>query len=459
MIEETKLKITTELLKCIFYYDYETYELKFKDEPTSSENYKVIRNGFTLKRLLIFNINGLDYKVTKACKDSYGKHIIRFKHNDNDYLHYDASQLKVVIALTTNRELDYNNKVYFLDNDKTNTKYDNILVFDLSKDFVSSVAKHYGYLLVSYIPNNVERGNSKIGLLNITTGEEIFCRWRDFKYKVLPNRKISKFSTDNLKEHLQFYKDYKITGIKRGCHRISVTLKHKCGYVFNTRYNKLATHKVECKKCNSTGKSNPSWDGGYCSHGVASYDKYSPFFKLFYDVGKEQRGDLTVLTVPCYKCNKMFAPDYYRVLKRLRFLSGLSKEHVEFFCSDECRKACEAHGKTEAQLIKLARIKAGLETAEDTYRVHQREWSTEVKRLAGHVCVRCFKNETTLKEELSWLEAHHIVPVAINPLISLDLDNGECLCKQCHDAHHQTPGNTYEDIKKMAAKIKKGCKK
>lgn len=56
------------------------------------------------------------------------------------------------------------------------------------------------------------------------------------------------------------------------------------------------------------------------------------------------------------------------------------------------------------------------------------EWVKLVKEKDNYTCQIC--------ESSNKLEAHHIIPVAINPLLAEDLDNGICLCKDCHMKVH-----------------------
>jgi hypothetical protein len=57
-------------------------------------------------------------------------------------------------------------------------------------------------------------------------------------------------------------------------------------------------------------------------------------------------------------------------------------------------------------------------------------WSRAVKARDGHRCQRagCGATEN--------LHAHHIIPVAMNPDLVDDLDNGVTLCADCHAEAH-----------------------
>lgn len=52
------------------------------------------------------------------------------------------------------------------------------------------------------------------------------------------------------------------------------------------------------------------------------------------------------------------------------------------------------------------------------------QWAKTIKSLCGKQCMMCGS-----KEEL---EAHHIVPISVNPELKFDLMNGIALCADCH---------------------------
>ena len=59
-------------------------------------------------------------------------------------------------------------------------------------------------------------------------------------------------------------------------------------------------------------------------------------------------------------------------------------------------------------------------------------WATQVRKRDGGKCVVC---GSTVK-----LEAHHIVPVSVDPTFSLTPGNGVCLCYTCHRKAHDPKG-------------------
>lgn len=55
-------------------------------------------------------------------------------------------------------------------------------------------------------------------------------------------------------------------------------------------------------------------------------------------------------------------------------------------------------------------------------------WSKTIKKLDNNMCKLCDSREN--------LNAHHIMPKALFPELSLDLDNGVTLCNKCHSDVH-----------------------
>lgn len=56
------------------------------------------------------------------------------------------------------------------------------------------------------------------------------------------------------------------------------------------------------------------------------------------------------------------------------------------------------------------------------------KWARCVKGLAGNRCVICGSGQR--------VEAHHVMPKAQYPEYALDVENGLCLCHNCHYMYH-----------------------
>lgn len=59
------------------------------------------------------------------------------------------------------------------------------------------------------------------------------------------------------------------------------------------------------------------------------------------------------------------------------------------------------------------------------------EWAIIVKTLAGYRCERCGKYVKGKDAN-----AHHLIPRWFMPQLSLDVNNGICLCSDCHKSIH-----------------------
>lgn len=57
-----------------------------------------------------------------------------------------------------------------------------------------------------------------------------------------------------------------------------------------------------------------------------------------------------------------------------------------------------------------------------------RKWAATVIERDGSQCVECGHTGS----DDNPLQADHILPVSTHPELSLDLNNGQCLCKKCN---------------------------
>lgn len=69
-------------------------------------------------------------------------------------------------------------------------------------------------------------------------------------------------------------------------------------------------------------------------------------------------------------------------------------------------------------------------------------WSTRVRKKANHTCKKCGSTKQT--------EAHHIYPKSIYPKLAFQINNGICLCKQCHRIAENSIHSSYP-LKKLGA--------
>lgn len=121
--------------------------------------------------------------------------------------------------------------------------------------------------------------------------------------------------------------------------------------------------------------------------------------------------------VRCKNCNEWFQPTRIQISNRINSINGKLRGENNFYCNDTCKKSCNIFNQEKY-------------TKENKpyYNSNNKEWVKLVKEQDNYTCQICGCKTT--------LQAHHIIPVAINPLLAEDLDNSICLCKQCHIKVH-----------------------
>lgn len=160
----------------------------------------------------------------------------------------------------------------------------------------------------------------------------------------------------------------------------------------------------------------------------AKFDTFAHKLTILEDA---KRGDSGELLVKCSKCQKYFSPKNSLVQNRVQALNGERSGESRLYCSDECKSSCEVFN------IKF-----------DPYAKHvsvERDpaWSKDVKERAKYLCERCGSKEK--------LEAHHEIAVKVDSTKANDLDNGICLCHECHMKAHSESGCTLSDLRKHNA--------
>jgi hypothetical protein len=105
------------------------------------------------------------------------------------------------------------------------------------------------------------------------------------------------------------------------------------------------------------------------------------------------------------------------------------------YCSENCKNICPLYNlKYDPNNIKIDNKS-------------NPAWVRMVLKIANYQCEICGSKEN--------LYAHHIIPVAVNPLLAEDIDNGVCLCKNCHyQIVHKLPGCSLSELKKNICKVK-----
>lgn len=186
------------------------------------------------------------------------------------------------------------------------------------------------------------------------------------------------------------------------------------------------------------GNINGNWKGGITEKNLSSYDTYTPQLQWCEEVRRSPK-DKNILEIRCTYCRKWFIPNRNEVDNRCQYLKGNYNSENRFYCSEKCKHTCPLYRKTPEQLIRNDSIRSGNLKWLELSREVQGELRQLVLERDGHQCVKC-----GIKENL---HCHHILPVAVEPLLSADIDNCETLCKNCHKAAHKKDGCGYNDYK------------
>jgi hypothetical protein len=187
-----------------------------------------------------------------------------------------------------------------------------------------------------------------------------------------------------------------------------------------------------------TGENAGHWKGGYYTNNMLSYDTYAPQLEWCEEV-RRNTNDTNILEVRCFKCNKWFIPKCNQVYNRIASLKGIQKGEQRFYCSDKCRNACSIYGKTPDTLMKEDAVRAGRLQWLELDREVQAELRQMVLERDGYKCTKCGSTKD--------LHCHHILPVAVEPLLSTDIDNCITLCYNCHKEVHSKDGCRYGQLK------------
>lgn len=166
---------------------------------------------------------------------------------------------------------------------------------------------------------------------------------------------------------------------------------------------------------------------GYAKKARESFCSYETFKNKLLIDDKPTKGENGVLLVRCKFCGSFFAPIRTAVNNRISAINGRVRGEMNFYCSEECRKACP---------IYLKKIDPFREVGSPE---RNPLWAKAVKERDGYRCVKCGETKN--------LRAHHIDPVGMLPEYVNDLDNGVTLCEKCHREIHRESGCTIKEIR------------
>jgi len=157
-----------------------------------------------------------------------------------------------------------------------------------------------------------------------------------------------------------------------------------------------------------------------------SYDRFSDKLTVLESPIRGEHGEMRVR---CAKCGTYFTPRYQDVRNRVVSLNSDDGAERRLYCSEVCKHSCEVYRKIKDPAERAVRFE------------RDSIWSKEIKKRANYTCERCGSKEK--------LEAHHEIAVKIDSTKANDLDNGICLCHDCHMKAHSESGCTLVDLRKL----------
>ena len=111
-----------------------------------------------------------------------------------------------------------------------------------------------------------------------------------------------------------------------------------------------------------------------------------------------------------------FTPGKYQLSDRIRALESQNgSDGCYFYCSDKCKQTCPLYNLKSDPFKEIIKP-----YTQEEYNL----WKKIVLKQDDYECQKCGSKEN--------LHCHHIIPVKIEPIFSLDPDNGIVLCKDCH---------------------------
>jgi hypothetical protein len=179
----------------------------------------------------------------------------------------------------------------------------------------------------------------------------------------------------------------------------------------------------ECRKKmgdSRTGSKNGSWKGGVTKKCLPLYDTYAPKLEWCEEVRRNSNNP-NIMEVRCTYCGTWFIPHINNVCNRILSIYGYTDGECRFYCSEECKQACPLYGKTADTLMKEDAVRSGRLKWLDMGREVQHELRQMVLERDNYTCKNCGSTDKPL-------HCHHILPVAVEPLVSADLDNCITLC-------------------------------
>ena len=145
--------------------------------------------------------------------------------------------------------------------------------------------------------------------------------------------------------------------------------------------------------------------------------------------------EIEYVQLPCKHCSTLFIPTILQVSNRLQAIEGKASSlgtEQHLYCSMSCKESCSIFYKQ-----KYSKEQKEVYTSREV----QPELRAMCLERVDFTCIRCGSQEE--------LHCHHIEGVALNPILSADLDNVATLCSTCHAKVHSEAGCNFVNFKRQ----------
>jgi len=199
--------------------------------------------------------------------------------------------------------------------------------------------------------------------------------------------------------------------------------------------NKGRKHSEETKNKmseNRTGSKSRFWKGGVCQNNVALYETYVHQLMPIEEINRTRFRGLGKpdFQVRCYHCKSWFYPTANQVQYRINSINGKVSSSNNFYCSKKCKEECNIYGQRK--------YPKGFLSESNRPKIDP-EWREMVLARADYKCEKCGSTEKLI--------AHHIQSATLNPMLANDVDNGMCVCYDCHEIIHKQDGCKRSDLR------------
>ena len=198
----------------------------------------------------------------------------------------------------------------------------------------------------------------------------------------------------------------------------------KAFVVMRSKYEtKIKNDGVFCCSRVCAYKHMPSRGGGYiknCKSCKLEFETYDPKKHTCSTpcskAWREEKSKTKRTFCVCEGCKKIFDRPNSAVEWSVK------RGNKNTFCSNECRVKYAVGDKHPVWIHDRSKLK----NKDHTFRQSTAaiEWRDSVFVRDAYTCQECSK--------VGYVEAHHIVPLRVDPSLSLDIKNGITLCRECH---------------------------